>query len=211
MRVTRALVLIVFGLTAFFIPGTARGGGEIEPHPELPQGECEGSWQKPKVVVPFDGPNVVRRPEGDRGPYTGFKVRELFRAARRRPGIYADGYVKDRPRVYKATFLFTSEVESRLKKLRSIAGFPANIRGLETCYSIGQLERIQDLVGDGVWGKGEPDPPIQGRVEFTDIKVQANRVLVALRKFRRSDKEMIEARYGPAVRVLRGDHRLVPE
>ena len=112
MRPTRALALVVLGVTTFCSPAIAGGAGEIEPHPELPQGECEGTWQKPKVVVPFDGPNVVRRPEGDRGPYTGFEVRELFRAARRRPGIYAEGYVKDRPRVYKATVLFTSDVES---------------------------------------------------------------------------------------------------
>ena len=193
------------------LPGAARGVGEIEPHPELPQGECEGTWHKPRVIVPFDRRNVVRRPEGDRGPYTGFNVQKLFREARRRRGIYAEGYVQDRPSVYKATFLFTGEVENRLDRLRSITEFPANIRGLETCYSIGQLERIQDLVGDGLRGEKEPDPPIRGRVEFTEIKVQANRVLVALRRFRRSDKEMIEARYGPAVRVIRGDHRVVPE
>jgi hypothetical protein len=204
-------IVVASGLVALAaLVATATAGPTPEPHPDLPPGACEGRWERPRPAVPFDGENVVRRPEGDSGPYSGFEVQKLFREARRHVATYAEGFIRDRPSVYKATFLLTAGVKARLAELRQITEYPANIRGLKACYTIRDLERLQRLVGDGLSGKGPSDPPIEGRVEFTDIRVKSNRVHVALRRFRKRDKQAIEARYGPAVLVLRGDHRVVP-
>jgi hypothetical protein len=203
MKVSVGVALLALAL-AGAATGVARSSGPVEPHPELPEGNCQGSWKAPKVVVPLDRDNLAPR------PYERFGLTRLFRKARRHQETFADGYIRANPRLRTVTFIFTEEVKARLRELRSSTRYPANLRGLRACFSIRELGRIQRLVNDGVFTAGPTDPPLVGRVEFTSVNVFRNRVDVALRRFRKVDEEAIEARYGAAVRVLRGDNQIVP-
>ena len=200
LGISLVLVSVTFGLLAAVGSAGAEG---VSLHPDVPSGACDGRWRPPSVAVPFDRENLVRRRR-----YPGFRIRRLFEVARSHVDTSADGYVRNRRRLYTATFIFTGEVDARLEELRGMTRYPANIRGLRACYTIADLTRLQRLVNDGLLGGGKTDPDIRGRVEFTLINVFDNRVKVGLRRFRERDKDRIEARYGPAVRVLRGDHSI---
>jgi len=194
-----AAVTTVAALCCGVSVAEGRGG---PPPANLPAGECEGEWKEPEVAVGFG--DVKER------PYSGFRLRAMFGAAREYEGSFGELFVSHRENALRASFIFTRAPDERAAELREITAYPGNVRVLRACYSIRALQRIQEVVNHELLRR-RLALRLRSHVEYTSIEVKLNQIEVGLRRYSEDDERKIVRRYGPAVRVFPEDVNIGPD